>query len=645
VAKYVEELPQLELTPEQEDRLVQYLAAELDACETDRGQFIDQLKDEIEAYEAPMKGPKIFPWRNASNMTVPVIGSMVDTIFPRVHATVYGSSTYITIEEWPGELADHAKAWQDALQWIFENELDIENVSNSWFMEAIIHGTSVVKLTWERLEREIIAYSADGKIIKKERQEIKNQPVLTHVPLSEFYIPMGAKSIKDAEWCAHRIRSTYGQLKLREFNGLYKNVDTVTQVSEFSGGEYEDHRDMLEGSRQSLQEEFHIYEVWCDYDLDGDGLQKPILVTYHRPTNTILRVQANPYNHKRKPFREIVYFPRHDRFFGFGLARQLMAIQEEISTLHNQRIDNATIANTRMWKVVAGSRADQTFQGAAPGLKVLVDQQDEIEALEIGNTVQAAFENEKIALQYAQQRSGIADFVNALDFGKGGGRQTATQTVAMMQEARTRFNWTLEQVRAAIQDIACMTTDLYEQFGADDRGKWETILGERASLVGELLSGADRPLSAVLSLQVTASSASSNKAIEQQNLLAMMQMLEQQTLNFEMPLINIILNPQAPQALRDYALEKLDGSRAMMRRIMETVDVRNAQEILGSTEALREAADQPAPVPGALPVGGGAVPGQGAAGPSGMVPPNVQMAGPMGGGAQPASNSAGRGPR
>lgn len=629
MAKYVEELPHLDLSESQEERLIQYLSSELDAADADRSAYIENLKDEIEAYEAPMKGPKAFPWRNASNVTVPVIGSMVDTIFPRVHATVFSSSSYITIEEWPADLAEHSKAWQDGLQWIMEHELDIERVANSWFMEAIIHGTSIVKLAWERLDREIIAYGNNGQIVKKERNQVKNQPVLTHVPLEDFYIPMSAKSIRDAEWCSHRIRSSWGQLKLREFNGLYKNVDELQYSMESDSGDYTDFRDDLEGSNQSLMEEYHVHEIWLDFDMDGNGLTTPLLVTYHRPTNTLLRIQANPYNHKRKPFREIVYFPRHDRFYGFGLARQLMAIQEEISTLHNQRIDNATISNTRMWKVVAGSRADQTFQGAAPGLKVLVDQMDEIDAMEMGNTTSAAFENEQIALQYAQQRAGMSDFVNSMDFGKGGGRQTATQTVAMMQEARTRFNWTLEQVRSAISDVASMVTDLYEQFGSEDRDKFDTILGDRSYLISELLAGVSggRPLSAVLSLQVTASSASSNKAIEQQNLLALMQMMEQQTTQYEMPLIQIILNPTAPQALREYAIEKIEGSRALMRRIMETSDVRNAAEILGSTATLREASES---APPAVPNGGAAVPGAGATGEPGMGAPPGAMAGPMG---------------
>lgn len=631
MAKYVEELPHLDLTPEQETRLIDYLSYELDTAESERQGFIDKLVEEIEAYEAPARPTKNFPWRGAANMTVPIIGSSVDTTFPRLHSTVFGSSTYISIEEWPAGLADHAKAWQDMLQWIMENELDIERVADSWIMEGVIHGTSVLKVTWERLEEVTRSYDEDGNIIKSDRRVIKNQPVLEHVALENFYIPFTARSIQDADWCAHRIETTYGKLLTREENGLYKNVDRIIYNTQVDSTTYTRAREEIEDTRPMPSDVYEIFEVWLRFDLDNNGRETPLLVTYHKGTRTLLRVQLHPYIHKRKPFREFVYFPRHDRFYGMGLARQLMPLQEEISTIHNQRLDNSTIANTRMWKVVAGSRADHSFQGAAPGMKVLVDDLDELDAIPMGDVGQSTFQDETVALQYVQQRSGIADFTGGIDFGKGGGRQTATQTVAMMQEARTRFNWTLQQIRAAIADIAKLVTDLYQQFGSGDQEKFELVLGEKADLVLELLSGgeslSDSPVSAVMALQVTASSASMNKAIEQQNLLALMQMMQGLTMQFEMPLIQLIMNPQTPQPLREYALEKIEGTRALMRRIMETSDVRNAAEILGSSETIRTA-DSATP---AGPVVGGAVPGAGAAPVPGMGPAGVPMAGPMGG--------------
>ena len=587
----IDQMKHLTLSEDQEDRLKLFLSDALYRMDAERQGFISDLKDEIDAYEAPAKPMKTFPWKGASNLTVPVIGSMVDTIFPRIHATVFSPSTIVSIEEWPEELAEHAKAWEDMLQWIFTNEVNLPRVADSWFMEMIIHGTSVVKLTWERLERERRKYDSEGNIVTRQTEVIRNQPWLEHVPLQDLYIPFTARSIADAEIVAHRLHPTWGHLKLREMNGLYKNVDNIQNYTAIQSDEYTAHRERLENKEPSIIDRIDdVYECWLDFDLDNQGVVEPLLATFHLPSRTLLRVQPNPYNHARKPFREIVYFPRHNRFYGVGLARQLMVIQDEISTIHNQRIDSSTIANSRIWVVIAGSRADQSFQGAAPGLKVTADAQDEIAPLQMGDVGQSMIEGERIAFQIAQQRSGVSDFVSGMDSG-GSDRQTATQFTTKLQQALTRFNWTLEQVRDAITDIAAMTTDLYAQFGTDNDAKFAMVLGERSDLVREFLKESAEfapTLSAALSLQVTASSASVNKAVEQQNLLGLIQILNQQISQYEMPLIQLIMNPQLPPQIKDYAIERIEGSRGLTKRILEINDVRNTSEVLGKTEGLRE---------------------------------------------------------
>ena len=630
MAKFVEELEHLELTTDQEVRLHAFLSEELHNSIAERSSFIQNLQKEITAYEAPDAEEKSHPWVGAAKLTVPLIGTMADAVFPRLHSTVFGTTNLITVEEFPGELAEHAKAWEDMLQWIMVHELDIERVSNSWIMEAVVHGTSIVKIFWERLEKETISYNPDGEIVKRDRKIIKNRPVIEHIPLEDFYIPYNATSIDSAQWVAHRIHTTFGELKLREENGLYKNIDDISPSTEAESPAYRRTREELEETEPHSHKNYDVYEVWVDFDLDGKGHEVPLLVTYHLPTATFLRVQAHPYNHQKRPFAEIIYFPRADRFYGIGLAHQLMPLQDEITAIHRQRLDNSTIANTKMWKIKAGSRADQSFQGVAPSLKILVDDQDEMEGVELGSVGSDTFENERMALTYAQQRAGLPDFMGGTDGGKTGGRQTATQSVANAQEARTKFNWSLEQIRSAMSKVAIIVTELYAQFGIEDSEKFTTILGpDKGRLVLELLSDDGVELSNVLSLQVTASSATSNKSLEQQQLIALSQLLQQQTLNFELPLIQLIQAPETPDFLKEYAKERIEGSRILMRRILETADVRNTTQILGNTETLQKSEQDVAPppvAPAALP--GPAGPGPADAGLNGL----AALGGPPSGG-------------
>ncbi len=297
MAKFVEELEHLDLTDDQASRLSTFLTTELNTSISERRPFIQNLQDEITAYEAPNAPEKSHPWVGAARLTVPLIGTMADAVFPRLHSTVFGTTNLITVEEWPSELADHAKAWEDMLQWIMTHELDMECVANSWIMEAVVHGTSIVKVFWEHMEQETISYNPDGEIVKRDRKVIKNQPVLEHIPLEDFYIPYNSTSIASAQWVAHRIHTTLGNLQLREENGLYKNVSDIGSATEAESPDYRRTRERLEETEPEVNEDYDVFEVWVDFDLDGKGNEVPLLVTLCpcRPTGPATPLQLPPY--------------------------------------------------------------------------------------------------------------------------------------------------------------------------------------------------------------------------------------------------------------------------------------------------------------------------------------------------------------
>ena len=283
-------------------------------------------------------------------------------------------------------------------------------------------------------------------------------------------------------------------------------------------------------------------------------------------------------------------------------------IQDEVSTLHNQGIDNRTAGNTRMWEVVSGSTADLNFDGTAPGRKIKVDQLGkEINPIEFASKADGFSDAEDLALRYAQQRTGVSDFLSGTDTGQAGGRETATTTMVKLQEARTRFNWTMDSARAAMADIAQMTVSLLQQFGDDMN--FESLLGdEAAERVREFLALPEDEVREHGKISVTASSASMNKEAEKQNQIALHQLNTQHTLTYEMPLVQIILNPQAPPELKEYAMEKIKGSRVLLDRILQTFDSKNTEEILGSLVALEAILGQGGPPEAAGPGGAGGPP-------------------------------------
>ena len=621
-------LPHIPLTDKEEDHLRLWIDQEIRWAEDERSAFITTLKDEINTYEATPPTVKNFPWEDCSNLVIPVAASMVDTIYPRIYSTIFGVTPYFTVEDVNPELAKHVKAYQTFLQLVQQHELKLRRVSRDWFLEAVMHGTSVVKLTYETIEiNKAKKYIEDPddeefgyKVGEVDTKIIKDGPALFHLPLEDFFIPFRARSIEDSEWVAHRIRTTWGHLKIQEQMGAYVNVDQIEHSSEWDSPPVEKHKEVVEDRVPMWQDEYEIYEVWCDYDYDEDGIDETLVVTYHAPTQTLLRVQFNPFWHGQKPFREFVYWPRSDRFYGIGICHMAKPHQDEISTIHNQNIDNRTVANTRMWEVVAGSRADQSFTGVAPSKKIRVDTLgQEIQPLQLGEVYQSSSESETMALKYAQHRTGVGDFLSGIDMAGGGGRVTATTTMAQMQEARTRFNWTLDSAREALSDLAIWTTSLMQQFFDEENPILDQLGETDRELVSEFLSMEPEETINQYNITVTASSASLNKEVEKQNLIGLMQMLQQYTTTFEMPFVQMLMNPQTPPALKEYAMDRLTGSRRLFNRVLQTFDVRDTTDVLGSIETLQallpeEAAGAPVLGAGAPPTGASPIPGMVGAG-------------------------------
>jgi hypothetical protein len=616
------ELKHIPLSESQRNRLTDYLWTELERATGDRKPWVDKLTKELEIYEAlPAVAQKTFPWEDSSNLVLPIVASMVDTIFPRIYSTVFGTDPIYTFEEKDPDYQKHVKAVQFYIQRLVIEEVELPLVAVDWLLEAIIHGYSVVKVTWDKRVESVKTYDDDGEIITDADRVVKDSPVVDRVPLPDFFFPTTARSLKTAPWLAHRIRTYWGEIQQLERMGIYKDVERIRYHYETSSTDYVRKREEIEKLEPSFQEEYELYEFWLTYDYDDDGAEENLLVTYHHDSRTILRAHFNPYQHQKKPFRELVYWPRHDRIGGIGIAHMVAPMQDEISTLHNQNIDNRTVAITRMWEVVAGSTADRNFKGAAPGRKVKVDKLgEEIQPMEMGTPIDAAFEVENVSYGYAQQRTGVnSDFVGGRDMGSGGGRETATTTMVRMQEARTRFNFTMDSVRAALTDIGEIIFSLIYQF-ADREGLRESVGDEDGDLIREILSMPEGRIGSMIGLYITASTASINREAEKQNLLALVQLIQGHNLSFEMPLVQLVLNPMSPPELKNFAMDKLTGMHALFNRLLSLFDERNADAILGNLRSLEEAAQAAPPgqaggalggAPGGAAPGAAPVPGMG----------------------------------
>src|SRR5207249_70444 len=79
------------------------------------------------------------------------------------------------------------------------------------------------------------------------------------------------------------------------------------------------------------------------------------------------------YAHGRRPFVFGRYLPRKKQFYGLSFPEVIRDIQDEINTMHNQRVDAGTIQNTPFGFFRASMTLPPQTMRVKPGDMVPVD--------------------------------------------------------------------------------------------------------------------------------------------------------------------------------------------------------------------------------------------------------------------------------
>ena len=167
---------------------------------------------------------------------------------------------------------------------------------------------------------------------------VTNQPDLTICNFENVYIdPSCGYDISKAGFIIYAFETSKSELLK---SGLYSGVDkinfddiAVTSQSDAnfngksSGFQYED----------AARKKVVAYEYWGEWDIDGDGLTKPVIITW--VGDTIIRMEENPYPHKCIPFVLIPYMPITDEVFGEPDAELLEDNQKLVGAVSRGMVD------------------------------------------------------------------------------------------------------------------------------------------------------------------------------------------------------------------------------------------------------------------------------------------------------------------
>jgi hypothetical protein len=607
-------------------------------------------------YEAiPRHKTKNWPFKNASNLVVPLIQQQSLALVNRLAGMVFSNDNRV----WMGRtentaVEDVMTQWLRYQNWAANgNVFDLRNAVVDGLMELIPIGETVWALNWANDERFVFT-GGRGRSLDVQRVSFGRGPQIEHVPREQILWDPAFR-VAEAPVVVREFHLNIGDLMHRasaagEDSGwIVENVEKVATQTGLSGdsGDVTKSKEQETDNmwRQASQELQDIREVHIDFpnfkrlkkgeELVLPGDQKPghetigLVFVIHRKSGMLLQAKAEPYNLPHKPFVDAYFSKRPGRGHSLGLCKKLQHPQSAMTTLLNQAIDSRTRANA-VWAVT--SSPDLADTDLDPAHALFVPQGQTFEVADLSKNVLNDVNLFNQVNIIAERLTGQADPLLGRESRSGGHPSPATSTLALLGQSDQMISTLRMEIRSAISQIGGAVLSMYQQFGADPQTLTEILGQQDAALVSEFLQA---PVGAVR-FDVVGMTQNSNPQAELQKHMAL---IGANTNYWSFVAQTIQLTGQAIQqglpGIVDIAQQSLNSMTKLQRRLLAAGDIDDIEQFTlaladasaGSTldseviaEQLRQLgqAPQPAqqqPVAGAQGTpNGGTVPAPGAIG-------------------------------
>ncbi len=381
--------------------------------------YYQTLRDDWDIYYQNYRGipnAKKYDWQ--SNLFIPITAKQVDSTLSDIAPALLGVTTPFDVR--PREKSDkeHAGVVKSLLdyQWA-----DADAFIKLIFIlqQAIMYGTGIGKIPW------------DTKT---------NNPAIIPIDVYNLFPDPDAIEIEDG-WVVHRLERSMDYLKKRQEEGVYENVDKITDKSFSSVDDVrQGRRDILGWGSPSAGKRtkpIEVLEYSGMYDLNGDGKEVYCILTIANK-KVLLRKQKFPYDHGESLFIKINYISVANEFYGIGIPERILCLQDELNDVRNQRMDNVNLILNKMFAIDKNADVNTKDFVSRPGgfIRGAGNPSEWFKELDLKDVTNSAYKEEGIIKDDAQDATGSYEYA----YGASPARQeTATGIIRLQSAASKRF--------------------------------------------------------------------------------------------------------------------------------------------------------------------------------------------------------------
>lgn len=586
---------------------------------------LTQFAREEKNYRITTSGPKSFPFEGASGEVVPLIAMAVDPIFARLDVSLFKTDRIMQLKALKRSYVDYIDVLERFIDFYLRHKVQLRREFQPRCLDFVKHGTMVFKSVYDDDTRDIVTYDQEWKPVKKKVTTFRG-PRIVGVPLNRFMYPARYQYVQDAPCIAEKHKMTIDKLRLMEAAKKIENVDKIKNQEHDDTDVVEQEQERSANhERMNRTRDITVYELWCDYDINGDGLPERLAIIYHKETRTFLQLRYNWYFHQRKPYVVIPYQITSGSIYGIGLCAMIEPFQDSATTWQQHASNNAYLANIRMFIAKKDAGIEDSPRLYSGRVFHVDNPREDFIPFAAADIYNSTLQERQNVMGLVEKRTGVSDYLTGRESPIVGSRATATSTLALIKEGTQRVEEVNENIRYGLAELVYNSLFLWFQYGLDGL---DDILFSDDDLtkLKDFFDNVNADnLHGAIAVDIAATDAANNQTIKQQTQMALIQVM----MSFYEKIITVgRLALEAAPTMPQYSemvVEVMTAAKKMFRELLQAYDIRNPDDYLPMleehiTNAMAALQSQQGTPGGPGDISGGAPSAQGIPGPGGAAP-------------------------
>lgn len=409
-----------------------------------------------------------------SNLHIPYTYSTVDTVRAKLLTACFDNRPYVSFIPKDADDVENAKNMETLVDSQM-NRTDAEFMVKMYqlFTDMLIYGGCPYEVGWRyelrKIKRKVPMVDESGILLGYEEQEIEvvnwDDPDFQPFMIDDLYPDPEGTSIDDCSWVIRRRYITRKELEAKIDEGIYKvkDLEAINQAG-----------DRISEGKQDRLAAIGAADAYAD-EADVGGRRYELLEMWEddRVTTVInrtevIRDEANPFWHGKKPFGFAKFDPLNGEFYGISLVEVIEHLQAELNTTRNQRIDATSQIINRMWIVLKGMGLEPADLVSRPNGIIWVDSMEEApKEVEFKPPDPAAYQEESIIKADIQEATST---YNEARGAPSDTKRTATENAIRERATNIRFETKLRIFEAlGLKRLGFFYDQLNQQFIDDIR--------------------------------------------------------------------------------------------------------------------------------------------------------------------------------